>query len=144
MHAVITPREAPHRTARPRLRALVVEDNAFIIELLRLVLEHRFEVLLATDAATGLALAQSEQPDVVITDLCFGKSMSGHSLLRAIRADATLASTPVLVISAHDSVADVRASLALGANAHIGKPFSPLNLLRCLETLWADAPACLG
>ena len=130
--------------APPPRRILLVEDNAFIIELLRLVLAPHWEVLLAPDAATGWALALSEGPDLVITDLCFGPGMSGHDLLRALRADARLAGTPVLVISAHASEADVEASLALGAQAHMGKPFSPLHLLRWLEALWADAPARLG
>lgn len=134
----------PTPTALTRRRVLLVEDNAFIIELLRLVLARHCEVLLAPDAVTGWALAQSEGPDLVITDLCFGHGMSGHDLLKAMRADARLAGTPVLVISAHDSEADIQASLALGAQAHMGKPFSPLNLLRWLEALWAEAPVSLG
>jgi CheY-like chemotaxis protein len=135
MNAVLQPRQPSSPTAPPCRRVLLVEDNAFIIELLRLVLARHGEVLLATDAAQGWALAQREHPDVVITDLCFGGSMSGHDLLRALRADARLTNTPVLVISAHASQADIEASLALGAQAHMGKPFSPLHLLRWLEAL---------
>lgn len=118
---------------------LLVEDNAFIIELLRLVLNQHCEVLQASDAASGLTLAQRERPDLVITDLCFGTGMSGHQLLQAMRADAILSHTPVLVISAHASQADVETSLALGTQAHMGKPFSPLHLLRWLDSLWDAA-----
>lgn len=135
MNAVPQPLETPGPPVRPRRRVLLVEDNAFIIELLRLVLHQHSEVLLAADAASGWALAQREQPDLVITDLCFGAGMSGHDLLQAMRAHALLADTPVLVISAHASQADIETSLALGAQAHMGKPFSPLRLLRWLEAL---------
>lgn len=138
MSAVLHPLDPPIPSAWHRRRVLLVEDNAFIIELLRLVLNQHSEVLLATDAASGWAVAQRERPDVVITDLCFGAGMSGHELLQAMRADALLADTPVLVISAHAKPADVETSLALGAQAHMGKPFSPLHLLRWLEALWAE------
>lgn len=118
-----------------------MEDNAFIIELLRLVLNQHCEVLQACDAASGLTLAQHKRPDLVITDLCFGSGMNGHQLLQAMRADAVLAQTPVLVISAHATQTDVETSLALGAQAHMGKPFSPLHLLRWLDSLWDAASA---
>lgn len=140
MNAVLQPHEARSPEAPPRRRVLLVEDNAFVVDLLRLILARHGEVLLAADAAKGWELAQRERPDVVITDLCFGGNMSGHDLLRAMRADVRLARTPVLVISAHAREADIQASLALGAHAHMGKPFSPLHLLRWLDALWEEAP----
>jgi len=144
MNPARQPNETPSMASPERRSVLLVEDNAFIIELLRLMLAPRYEVFLASDAAVGWAKAQLKRPDVVITDLCFGHEMRGHDLLLAMRGDARLADTPVLVISAHASEADVQASLALGATAHIGKPFSPLHLMRWLDSLWADAPACLA
>lgn len=137
MNAVLKPGETPYCATQALRRVLLVEDNAFIVELLRLVLSSQFEVLVAADAVTGWALAQQERPDVVITDLSFGAGMSGLALLEAIRADAHLAATPVLVISAQARAADIEASRALGANGHMGKPFSPLYLLRWLDELWA-------
>lgn len=141
MSAVLHPFETASHPGLSQRRVLLVEDNAFITELLRLMLNQHCEVLLASDAASGLTLAQRERPDLVITDLCFGTGMNGHQLLQAMRADAVLAHTPVLVISAHASQADVETSLALGAQAHIGKPFSPLHLLRWLDRLWDAASA---
>jgi two-component system, sensor histidine kinase ChiS len=137
MNAVLKSLDMPCPATPSLRRVLLVEDNAFIVELLRMMLSSQFEVLVARDAAAGLALARRERPDVVITDLYFGPGMSGQALLQAIRADALLARTPVLVISARAGPADVEASLALGANGHMGKPFSPLHLLRWLEALWA-------
>jgi len=66
-------------------RILVIDDNAAIRELLRLVLEEEgYEVIEAADGAEGLRRYQAEPTDLVITDLEM-PGMDGLELLRALR-----------------------------------------------------------
>jgi CheY-like chemotaxis protein/tetratricopeptide (TPR) repeat protein len=83
-------------------KVLVVEDDSHTRRLFALALERLLpeaEVLLAADGQEGLALFDSENPDVVVTDLLMPK-MDGFQLVRAIRKRLAGVATPILVTSA--------------------------------------------
>ena len=118
-------------------RVLVADDDAAARRLLCTLLDLReYGLLEATDAAAAIELARSERPDLAILDLpATGSGISGIAVCRAIRADAELASTKILIISEHDRLGDRVAAHAAGADAYLAKPYSPLALLDLVQRL---------
>ena len=114
---------------------LVVEDDPVILDLLAVNFElEGYSVVRAVDGEDGLATARRFRPAAVVTDIMMPKR-SGLDLLADIRADAVLASTPVVLLSAKALASDVRAGLAAGADDYVTKPFEPDELLVRVEKL---------
>jgi DNA-binding response OmpR family regulator len=108
-------------------RILVVEDDPSILRGLQLNLGMEgYSVRSAMDGETGLALARSERPDLLLVDVMLPR-LGGLELIRAFRAED--ADTPILVLSAKGQEQDKVAGLALGADDYIVKPFALRELL---------------
>ena len=107
-------------------RALVIEDDGNIAELLRLYLEKDgFEVSRAADGGEGLEMFRSFSPDIVLLDIML-PVMDGWSVLREIRRDS---GTPVIMLTAKSETPDKVSGLELGADDYITKPFEPKELI---------------
>jgi len=110
-------------------RLLVVDDDAVILDLLRVNFElEGHEVTTAPDGAAGLAEARRERPDLVVSDIMM-PGMDGLELLAALRADPDLGQVPVVLLSAKAQSAEITAGLEAGATAYVTKPFDPLELV---------------
>ncbi len=117
-------------------KILLVEDHADIRRLVRMTLEFEpFEIHEAADSAQGLALAKRLQPDLILLDVMMPGALNGIDLCRQLKADAQLAATPVLMLSARGQAADREAGLQAGAAAYLVKPFSPIALLNQVSEL---------
>ena len=82
-------------------KGLLVDDDVGFLKATSLVLEEAgYCVLTAEDGRTGLAAAREHQPDVVVIDVIMKRPDEGFALARAIRADADLAGTKMLVLTA--------------------------------------------
>ncbi len=116
------------------MRILVVEDERKVASFIRQGLEeegHAVEV--AGDGAEALELALGGPPyDLVILDLMLPKR-DGFSVLRTLRGRGV--TTPVLVLTARDSVADKVGGLDLGADDYLTKPFAFDELLARVRAL---------
>jgi two-component system cell cycle response regulator DivK len=120
-------------------RVLYVEDNAFNRKLVRDLLQRTaYQLLEATDGDSGLAAAQRELPDLVIMDIQLPK-MSGLDVTRALRADATTAHIPIIVITSFALSGDEQKAKAAGATAYLAKPYSPRELLHTIRRLAPEA-----
>ncbi len=109
-----------------RDRVLVVEDEDAIRELVAFHLEAaEFTVLQASDGEEGIALARSEEIQLVVLDLMLPK-MDGVAVLREIRRQSRV---PVIMLTARTEEADRVRGLELGADDYMGKPFSPRELV---------------
>jgi CheY-like chemotaxis protein len=129
--------------ARKRLalrQVLVADDDAAARRLLCTLLDLReYGLLEATDGAAAIELVRSEGPDVAILDLpATDSGMGGMAVCRAIRADAELTSTRIVIISEHDRLGDRVAAHAAGADAYLAKPYSPLALLDLVQRLTGE------
>jgi len=110
-------------------RILVVEDDPVIrANVLELLTEEGFDVVSAQDGADGLALARARRPDLVVCDIALPK-LDGYAVLRAIRDDPAIASTPFIFLTAKAERTDMRAGMNLGADDYLTKPFSRSELL---------------
>lgn len=100
-------------------KALIVEDDANIRELLRLYLEKDgFEVSGAADGAAGLREFKRVQPDIVMLDIML-PVLDGWQVCREIRREA---STPIIMITAKGETTDKITGLEMGADDYIVKP----------------------
>ena len=105
---------------------LVVEDEPKIVKLAQDYLEKgNFRVITAYDGTTGLAMARSEKPDLVVLDLNL-PGMDGLDVCRAIRRESDV---PIIMLTARVEEADRLIGLELGADDYITKPFSPRELV---------------
>src|SRR5205823_6848330 len=114
------------------MKILVIEDEANIIQVIRLYLEQAgYAVISASDGIAGLELHAREQPDLVILDLML-PALDGMEVCRRIRA---WASTPILMLTARQGEEDRIAGLELGADDYLVKPFSPREVVSRVKAI---------
>ena len=117
---------------------LIIEDERKIAQWVQTYFEQAgFATLLATDGATGLALARAKQPDIVILDLNL-PGMDGLDVCRALRGDRTaiIAHVPIIMLTARVEETDRLIGLELGADDYVTKPFSPKELVARARALF--------
>ena len=113
---------------------LVVEDNRNISEMIGEYLEGRgFEVDYATDGLDGYRLAVENSYDVLVLDLMLPR-MDGMEVCRRLRNEARK-STPVLMLTARDTLDDKLTGLGSGADDYLTKPFAIQELEARLRAL---------
>lgn len=109
------------------MKLLVVEDEPRMLELLRQGLaEEGHAVSCATDGSAGLEMANDDRFDVVILDVMIPK-VDGFEMTRQMRTAKNF--TPVLMLTAKDSISNIVNGLDLGADDYMTKPFSFSELL---------------
>ena len=110
----------------PKFSVLIIEDEKNIQTFMGKVLKrHDYQVLYADTGKQGLEMIRSRCPDLILLDLGL-PDMDGCSIIRDVR---TLASTPIIVISARTAEREKVAALDLGADDYITKPFGTSELL---------------
>ena len=108
---------------------LVADDDADILHVIELNFRlEGFEVVTAQDGPDALAKAVTVQPDLVVLDVLM-PGIDGYTICARIRADASLAAVPVLIVSANYASADREAARRAGADDFLVKPFHPTMLL---------------
>jgi heavy metal response regulator len=116
-----------------QMRILLVEDDSsvsgFIVKGLR---EERYAVDLATDGEMGLTLAETIPYDVIILDVMLPK-VNGFEVCRRLREQRM--TTPILLLTARDAIADRVSGLDTGADDYLTKPFAFAELLARLRAL---------
>ncbi|BFI95366.1 MAG: response regulator transcription factor [Rhodanobacter sp.] len=122
--------------AAPRI--LVIDDEAQIRRFLDIGLRAEgYQVLLAANAAEGLAQAATGNPDLVILDLGL-PDRDGHEVLAELRQWSRV---PVLMLSVRDAETEKVRALDAGANDYVTKPFGIQELMARLRALLRQRPA---
>jgi two-component system KDP operon response regulator KdpE len=117
-------------TSAPRI--LVIDDEAQIRRFLDIGLRAEgYQVLLAANAADGLALAATQSPDLLILDIGL-PDRDGHEVLEEVRQWSQV---PVLMLSVRDAEAEKVRALDRGANDYMTKPFGIPELMARLRAL---------
>lgn len=108
---------------------LIIEDDRDIVRMLEYNLKREsFRTLSARDGETGLMMAKSEMPDLVLLDLML-PGIDGLEVCRAMKADRKMARIPVIMLTAKGQESDKIVGLELGADDYMTKPFSPKELI---------------
>jgi two-component system alkaline phosphatase synthesis response regulator PhoP len=106
-------------------RILIVDDDRQIVRLLRSYLERAgFHVFVAYNGDEALRSLRSERPDLVVLDLMLPER-DGWDVTRTVRSDATLETTPIVMLTAKVEDHDKVFGLELGADDYVAKPFNP-------------------
>jgi DNA-binding response OmpR family regulator len=120
---------------------LVVDDDPVIQKLLTVNFEMEgYRVVTAGDGQEGLDQVAQRRPDIILLDVMMPK-MDGVEVVRRLKADADLATIPVIMLSAKAQSNDISGGLDAGADDYITKPFDPLELLDKVAALLGPAEA---
>ena len=115
------------------MKILIVEDNVDLNESLKEILElNGYNVEVAFDGEEGLELAKIVEPDVIILDIMLPK-IDGYQVCQILRQKGI--NTPILMLTAKDSLSDKVKGLDLGADDYLPKPFEIEELLARIRAL---------
>jgi two-component system cell cycle response regulator DivK len=125
---------------------LLVEDNEMNRDMLSRRLERRgYRVVLATDGQSGVEMAGTGAPDLVLMDMSL-PVLDGWEATRRLKADPATAHLPVIALTAHAMSGDRERAIAAGCDDYDTKPIELPRLIGKIEALLgassaADVPA---
>ncbi len=112
-----------------RDKILVVDDEAYIVELVKFNLEKEgYEVVVAHDGLIALDMVREELPDLIILDIMI-PHMDGLEVCRLLKQDQAYKTIPIIMLTAKGEELDTILGLEMGADDYIKKPFSPREML---------------
>jgi len=125
-------------TLDPSMPVLVVDDYATMVRIIRNLLKQIgfADVDDANDGSTALAKMHEKRYGLVISDWNM-EPMTGYDLLREVRADPELGSTPFIMMTAESKTENVIAARKAGVNNYIIKPFNVQTLKTKIESVLA-------
>ena len=117
------------------MKILYVEDNDDNVYMLKNRLSRAgFSVVVATDGAQGIAMATSEQPDLILMDLTL-PDIRGEEATQRLKADPATKQIPVIALTAHAMTGDREKALAAGCDDFDTKPVEMPRLLEKIKAL---------
>ena len=117
------------------MRVLIAEDNPENLDMLRRRLERRgFAVFAAQDGQQAIDKTNELRPDIILMDVSM-PVLSGLEATRAIRAQADVAATPIVALTAHAMDGDRARCMEAGCDAYATKPVDLPSLIATMERL---------
>lgn len=115
---------------------LLVEDDTFLSNIYKTKFEMEgYEVITATDGESGLAIAKSKKPSLILLDILLPK-MDGFSVLKELKADDSVKEIPVILLTNLGQKDDVSKGLELGASDYLIKAhFKPSETVEKVRKL---------
>jgi len=121
-------------------KILVVDDDQDLLKALSVRLKaHNYSTVFATDAASAIAQAKSENPDLIILDLGLPDG-NGFIVMERLQQIDSLASIPVIVITGRSERVYKDPALIAGAKGYLQKPVENEELLSAIGRVLADSP----
>jgi DNA-binding response OmpR family regulator len=118
---------------------LVVEDQNEVRELVQVTLRSDgWQILEARNGAQALDMARRHKPDLVLMDVMMPGELNGFEATRALKDDPSTSGVTVIMLTAKGQQSDLAYGREVGADGYFTKPFSPLELIRRVETLFED------
>src|SRR5271165_5897046 len=137
-HEVKPPRVAVAKSPDFNKKILVVDDESAILQTLRFNLERSgYAVVTAGDGRTAIAMAQREQPDLIVLDIML-PVLDGVEACKEIRKFSPV---PIIMLTAKDQEIDKVLALELGADDYVTKPFALHEFLARVKARWRRKPS---
>ncbi len=115
-------------------KILLVEDNEMNRDMLSRRLQRRgYEIVIAIDGAVGVAMVDSEKPDLILMDMSL-PVMDGWEATRQLKANPHTKSIPIIALTAHAMSGDREKALAAGCDDYDTKPIELSRLLEKIQT----------
>lgn len=124
----------PEPSDTTRSRILIVEDNLQIASFIHDLLKDDYQVLTAENGRSGLAIAASFAPDLIIADEMM-PIMSGLEMVRRMKQHPRLSSIPMIMLTAKSDNRTENESIKLGIDVFMTKPFEPAALIGRIRQL---------
>lgn len=118
-------------------KILIVEDVEFNLDLLVQLLEDDYALITAGDGEKGIALAEKEQPDLILMDMSL-PVVDGWEATRRIKTNAGSKNIPVIGLSAHAMDGDREKAMAAGCDGYLTKPIDDDLLIATLKKFLGD------
>jgi DNA-binding response OmpR family regulator len=114
---------------------LLADDEAYLRLLVHTTLANpAYRILEATDGTQALTLARTEHPDLLVLDWMM-PGLSGLAVAQMLRRDPATAHIPIIMLTAKGQAIDQALGHAIGVQAYLIKPFSPLALLEQVQAI---------
>lgn len=119
--------------AQMKKKILIVEDNELNLKLFRDLLEaHNYETFETKDGSEAVALAKNVKPDLILMDIQLPE-ISGLDVTRRLKSDESVASIPIVAVTAFAMKDDEEKILEAGCEAYISKPISIMSFLNTVR-----------
>jgi two-component system, cell cycle response regulator DivK len=119
-------------------KILLVEDNEMNRDMLgRRLQRHGFELCFAVDAPSGISMASTERPDLILMDIALG-DMDGWEATRRIKSNPVTARIPIIALTAHALASDRDKSVEVGCADFDTKPVDMPRLLGKITACFAS------
>jgi CheY-like chemotaxis protein len=120
-------------------KILLVEDNEMNRDMLSRRLERKgYEVILAADGPTGVAMAKDGLPDLILMDMSL-PVLDGWEATKLLKNDSGTDDIPVIALTAHAMAGDRAKAIEAGCDDYDTKPIDFLRLLGKIEALLSEA-----
>lgn len=114
---------------------LIVDDNPANVEILQMrLLANNYDIITATDGEMGLAMAQENQPDLLLLDIMMPK-IDGIEVCRRLKNDPTLPFMPIIMVTAKADSKDVILGLEAGSDEYLIKPVDHGSLVARVKSM---------
>jgi len=115
------------------IRILLIEDETAVREnVLEMLDAAGYEPIEADNGATGVELAKSQRPDLILCDVMMPQ-LDGHSVLSQLANDPKTSAIPFIFLTAKATRQDIREGMKLGADDYLTKPFTMAELIEAIE-----------
>jgi len=115
-------------------KILIADDEPHILELLKLILQGKYEVAAVEDGMQALEYLKSNRPDLIILDVMMPR-LNGYELCEKLKKDPKTKDLKIAMLSAKTQEKDIVKGLRLGADYYITKPFDPSRFESDVEAM---------
>lgn len=115
-------------------KVVIIDDNPDILDFLDKVLSNKYFIITAGSGEEGLALLESNKPDIVVSDVMM-EGIDGFEVCKRIKSNINISHIPVILLTAKTDTESKVEGLEAGADAYIEKPFAASHLIAQIDNL---------
>ena len=108
--------------AQDAYHVMIVEDNEELLLIMKTLLGSHYHVVTASNGREALEMVHRQEPDIIVADVMMPE-MDGNELIRQIKGSEELNHLPIILLTARNSEEERKASMLLGADDYVCKPF---------------------